>query len=164
MDFSDERWANLCGGYRLPYDPRPALRAIEANYGAEAAWVELWNELHHQGDVGEASYASIPIIARFVIGGGNLDWNPYALAATIEEARQNDRNPSMPDWLAGDYAKAWRDLFQAGLTVLPAAETETLIGSVMAVLATFKRQPKLARMAALTEAERSEMLDEVGWG
>lgn len=45
----DARWANLIGGYRVPYDPRPAIAKLD-NGDRHAAWDELWNELHHQGD------------------------------------------------------------------------------------------------------------------
>ena len=31
MDYADPRWADLRGGYGLPYDPRNALRSLEAN-------------------------------------------------------------------------------------------------------------------------------------
>jgi hypothetical protein len=52
MDYDDPRWADLCGGYRLPYDPRNALRSLEANTNVAEAWTDLWNGLHHQGAVG----------------------------------------------------------------------------------------------------------------
>jgi len=55
-------------------------------------------------------------------------------------------------------------LFEAGLAALGDACDEPLICSIMAVLAAYKRQPMLARMALLSEAERVDMLEEVGWG
>ena len=160
MDFSDNRWVGLKGGYGRPYDPRGALRRLEAETAVAEAWSELWNELHHQGDVGEASYAAVPAIARLAAGN---DWNPYALAAVIEEARSNKRNPPLPAWLADDYATAWVKLFDSGLASLRGATDETLVNAIMAVLALHKRQPMLARMAILSEEERRAMLDEVGW-
>jgi len=140
MDFSDKRWVGLKGGYGRPYDPRGALRRLEAETAVAEAWSELWNELHHQGDVGEASYAAV-----------------------IEEARSNKRNPPLPAWLADDYATAWVKLFDSGLASLRGATDETLVNAIMAVLALHKRQPMLARMAILSEEERRAMLDEVGW-
>src|SRR5690242_20920662 len=56
MEYDDPRWVGLQGGYRIPYDPRNALHSLEANTNVEKVWEELWTELHHQGDVGEASY------------------------------------------------------------------------------------------------------------
>ena len=96
LDFNDERWAGLVGGYRTPYDPRPALRSLEERKGVEEAWHELCTELYHQGDVGEASYAAVPHLVRIYEEQGIPDWNTYALAATIEEARQVGKNPHLP--------------------------------------------------------------------
>ena len=59
---NEEQWAGLCGGYRTPYDPRNAIGKLREG-DAKAAWDELWQELHHQGDVGEASYATVPLLA-----------------------------------------------------------------------------------------------------
>jgi hypothetical protein len=166
MDFDDERWSQLLGGYRIPYDPRSALRALETETGADLAqtWSDLWENLHHQGDVGEASYAALPAIANLVIGRGVTDWNPFALAAVIEEARyENARNPPLPSWLERDYANAWTKLFEAALKLLPRATDASEISSLLAVLALHQGQRFLSRMALLNEQERSNMLDEVGW-
>jgi hypothetical protein len=32
---------------------------------SEADWNILWDDLHHQGDVGEASYAVVPYLAEY---------------------------------------------------------------------------------------------------
>ena len=37
----DGRWSTAAGGYRIPYDPRPALRILDDGGDAEAAWREL---------------------------------------------------------------------------------------------------------------------------
>jgi hypothetical protein len=54
---TDTIWRELQGGYRIPYDASKTLVRMERG---ESVWEELWNELHHQGDVGVASYAAIP--------------------------------------------------------------------------------------------------------
>lgn len=162
MDFADERWAGLQGGYRRPYDVRPALHRFAA--GDSAVWDELWEELHHQGDIGEASYAAVPEIVRAYAARSEPDWNVYALAATIEEARHAGNNPALPAWLADDYIRAWKDLETRALADLPAANDDELVSSILAVLALAKGKRTLARMAMLTEDEREEMLGETGWG
>jgi len=55
-------WGELNDGYGAPYDPRPAIAKLRAEPLDQAAWGELWNELHHQGDVGAASYAAVPLL------------------------------------------------------------------------------------------------------
>jgi hypothetical protein len=59
----DIPWDELEGGYRQLYDPRLAFAAIADGSGD---WGELWQELHHQGDVGTASYAAMSLIADHV--------------------------------------------------------------------------------------------------
>jgi len=64
LSFDDKRWNNLMGGYKTPFDPRPSLQKLESHQDTASAWEELWEELHHQGDVGDASYAAIPELVR----------------------------------------------------------------------------------------------------
>ena len=59
-NLADDRWPQLRGGYRTPFDPRRLLAELQSNIDSSKAWDELWNELHHQRDVGEASYAAVP--------------------------------------------------------------------------------------------------------
>src|SRR5688500_1463687 len=99
LSLDDPRWRTLHGGYRLLYDPTPALRRLAAEWENAPAWEELWNELHHQGDVGEASYAALTVIAELARAVASRGWNVYALAATIETERHAQRNPSLPTWL-----------------------------------------------------------------
>ena len=162
MELDDDRWSGLRGGYLVPYDPRNAIRRLAD--GDATAWEELWEELHHQGDVGEASYAALPEIVRVHRARGVADWNTYALAATIEVARHIGRNPPMPDWLRQDYDAAWQDLQTLALAEFPHATDDELVHSIIATLAHAKGRVTLARMAMLTEDERQEMLDEGGWG
>ena len=61
LSLTDTIWRDLEVGYRVPYDASKALARME---NGESVWEELWNELHHQGDVGIASYAAIPRIVR----------------------------------------------------------------------------------------------------
>jgi hypothetical protein len=163
LNFDDPRWSQLSGGYRLPYDPRKALRSLEGDAEAGGAWRELWQELYHQGDVGEASYATVPHLARIQMRRAP-DWNAYALAAVIEQARRAKHNPTIPPWLRDGYKAAWDQLVELGLRDFRTADAPKLVCAILSVLATFKDQTKLGRMALLTEDERTEMLDDVGWG
>lgn len=163
MEWDDNRWLELSGGYGTPYDPRGAIRKLTHN-DADTAWAELWQELHHQGDIGEVSYAAIPKIVDAHEARGVPDWNTYALAATIEEARKNPKNPALPDWLTPDYDAAWRRLQDMALAELSAATTTELIDSILASLAFGKNRAALGRMAMLSEDERIELLDGAGWG
>jgi hypothetical protein len=87
FSIDDEYWKHLVGGYKIPFDPRPSLRKLENQQDTATAWEELWEELHHQGAVGEASYAAVPELVRIHRSGGAPDWNLYAMVAIIELAR-----------------------------------------------------------------------------
>ena len=160
---NEEQWAGLCGGYRTPYDPRNAIGKLREG-NAKAAWDELWQELHHQGDVGEASYAAVPLLVEVHEARAVPDWNTYAIAATIEEARLNPNNPSLPDWLLDDYEAAWQKLQRLALKELPVAAEAELIDSIIAVLAFGKGRMSLGQMAMLADDERKELLEDSGWG
>ncbi len=164
MDLDDERWAQFSGGYRVPYDPRKALRSLELDEDVEAAWQELATELYHQGDVGEASYAAVPHLVRIHEQRGVADWNTYALLAMIEEARQIGENPVLPADLRESYDQAWRRLVQVGLKELDAAEEPLLVSCIIAVIAMGKSQFNLGRFAVLfDEDERKRLFDEAIW-
>jgi hypothetical protein len=114
LSLDDSRWDDLSGGYRMKYDPRPSLRKLERHQDTAAAWGELWDELHHQGDVGDASYAAVPELVRIHRNGGAADWNLYAMVAIIELARTEPQNPELPDWLRDDYLRSIQELAQMG--------------------------------------------------
>lgn len=156
----DELWGSLVGGYKVPYDPRPVLAVLSGHYDNDAAWEELWNELHHQGDVGDASYVAVPALVRLSMQHSPAHWGLYGLAATIEEARlMFPRNPPVPGWLMQDYARAWDQLFELALRDLAIATDPKLVTCALAVVALHRKQLALARLALCADDERLEMLE-----
>jgi len=119
MNLSDPKWSTLVGGYRVPYDPRPALMKLTANVEDKSAWDELWNELHHQGDVGLASYLAVPHLLRIAKEKQLFDFNVFGLVAAIEVERHNN-NPVLPKEYEAEYLQALRErlpeLVKIGLT------------------------------------------------
>ena len=113
LAFDDPRWDALHGGYRISYELRPALTRLGTPSGVDAAWTELWDGLHHQGDVGEASYAAVPQLVHIHAERHVPDWNTFALVTWIEIVRQRNENPPVPDWLrvpydaAGERSSSW---------------------------------------------------------
>lgn len=138
MPLDDPRWNSLNGGYKIPYNPTRALRSLEAGENKEAAWAELWTELHHRGDLGDASYASVPHLVRILNDRGDADWNAYSLLATIEIERHRTRNPPIPDWLLPGYESAWRDLASVALRDYAKANDPLAARSILGVLALSK--------------------------
>jgi len=157
----EPNWTHMQGGYGVPYDPRPAIERLRQDPLDRGAWDELWNELHHQGDVGEASYAALPLLVD-ACASGPRDWNLYALVATIEVERHRAANPPLPQWLAAAYAEALRRV--KGLALIDLADTaDRLISrSAMAVVALACGDLELgALLAHLDESEIGELLEQL---
>jgi hypothetical protein len=164
LALDDVRWKQMTGGYKGPYDPRPALVLLESNGADETAWDELWSELHHQGDVGEASYAAVPHLVRIYRKHGRPDWNTYAIVATVELARDSSGNPPVPEWLAGGYRRALDDLAAVALAQLPDAADSETVRSMLAIVAIWKGARTYGHvLAELTEDEVQE-LEEQAFG
>ncbi len=160
MITEDIDWTRLSGGYRVLYDPRNALGRLESGEDIQAAWKELWSELYHQGDVGDASYAAVPHLVRIHESSGTADWNTYALIAAIEHARHNGRNPQLSESLRQAYEAAWLQLVEMGLRNLKTATDASLVASIIGVVAMGKNLPSIGYFAVmLTEDERAEILE-----
>jgi hypothetical protein len=88
--------------------------------------------------VGEASYAAVPHLVRIHHQRGVVDWNTYAIVATIELARGIGTNPDVPAWLRQEYEEAIHQLAETGLRELPRAEGQEAIRSILGILAIWK--------------------------
>ncbi|MBQ9350398.1 MULTISPECIES: hypothetical protein [unclassified Phyllobacterium] len=161
LAWTDERWYTLRSGYRDLYNPSDALQALEQG-DFTLAWDELWENLHHHGDVDTAAYAAVPEIVRIAWQLKLRDWNAFALVATIEAARlNNDRNPPIPEWLMDAYERAWVDMATLALHIYPKAEDPALVTSLLSVLAFAKGNRTIGTFAMdLTEDEQRTL---PGW-
>ena len=157
LSFEDERWNHLMGGYRVPFDPRPLLRRLEDEQETAAVWRELWEELHHQGEVGDASYAAVPHIVQIHGKHGIVDWNPYAIVAIIESARTNPRNPTIPEWLEKDYFSSIQNLAEVGMAEISRAYEPEAIRAILGIIAIAKGLRTHGRF--LVEYGEDELLD-----
>jgi hypothetical protein len=140
------------GGYRVPYDASVSLQRLERG---EDVWDELWGNLHHQGDVGEASYAAVPHLVRISRTAPGRNWNLYALVAIVEIERHRTSNPPIPAWLQPEYEVAWRELAALALTDLPTITDIETIRSALSVLAISKGDLKLGSL--LCRFDQSEI-------
>lgn len=152
-------WARLTDANGDPYDPTAPLEAI-ARGDASEGYDELWQKVHHQGDLGTAAYAVVPELVRLMSNQTEPDWRAYSLIATIEDRRNAGGNPPVPDWLQGSYATAMRELIQPALAHLHRAEDDLEVRSLLAVLAHAKGQRTIGSIALWTEDERQHALGE----
>lgn len=135
LSLDDKRWEEFVGGYRMRFDARPLLRKLEANTDPPSTWHELWEELHHQGDVGDASYAAVPHVVRTCCEHRTPDWNTYAIVATIDLARDNQNNPEIPSWLRDDYFGAIRFLAERGAHDILRVKDPDVVRAILSILA-----------------------------
>lgn len=163
LSFDDRRWETLKAGYGTPMDLRPLLRRLESDADPASAWHEIWQELYHQGDVGEGSFVAIPHLVRIHRQRGVVDWNTYAIAATVELARGTGRNPDVPEWSREAYDGALRELARLGLQELPNARGPEAVRSILAILAIVHGARTYGRiLAEFTEDEVLELEGSAG--
>jgi hypothetical protein len=157
LKLDDNRWNGLTGGYRMNCDPRPMIAELESERNRDKAWHELWEELHHQGDVGEASYASVPHLVRIHRKSGVVDWNTYAIVAVIELARRKGNNPEVPKWLESDCLRAIRELAEIGTVEIWRTEEPEAVSAILGVIAIARGLRTHGRF--LVEYSEDELLD-----
>ena len=160
LDLNDQRWKSFLGGYRVPYDASSILKRLYAEPEDGDAWSELWNELHHQGDVDLASYAAVPHLAKIQEMHRSSDWNAYALIATIEIEHYQPRNPPIPDWLAHAYRDGWRMIQREAIRDVTVAKDAERYRAIAAVLALSRGMLELGMLTLyFGDPELSEILE-----
>lgn len=135
LSYDDPRWTSLDGAFGTPSDLRPLLRQLETTSDSQPVWDALWEEMYHQGDVGPNSYVAIPHLVRIHRIRAAIDWNTYALVASVEISRGVRGNPDAPEWARAEYEAAIRELAEIGLSELPRATAPEVVRSILAVLA-----------------------------
>ena len=135
LSFADERWATFRAGYRVPVDLRPLLSQLETTTEPAAVWPKLWEELYHQGDIGEGSLVAVPHLVRIHKQRAIADWNTYGLVSHIELVRGMNGNPDVPSWERASYVAAIDELARCGTSDLAHTSDEDTVVMILAVVA-----------------------------
>jgi len=158
ISLDDPKWRDLDGGYRVRYDASVDLKKLEAG---EDVWEVFWNELHHQGDVGEASYAAVPHLVRIAESAPKRDWNLFGLVSIIEVERHRKGNPPVPSWLEADYNESLTKLLSLAFKELATSSDLMTIRSALAAVALAKGDLRLgAVLIHLCSSEIDELAEE----
>ena len=116
LHLSDPRWKEYRSGYNLT--TTKVVEWIEVLFSGEfedVHWEYLWNELHHQNDVGEAAYAVIPYLAKYAKENKSSNWNIWGFPVVVELARLDIENPAIPKEIEKSYFDAFKVLSQEAL-------------------------------------------------
>jgi hypothetical protein len=161
MKLTDKFWAKLDGGYRTLYDVSVPLIKMEQSTDPAvhaAIWAELWNNLHHQGDVGIASYMALPQLVRITREKNIVDWNLFALCSLIEQHRHDEDNPDLPAAAQAYYQNGLTELNDLALETLKTDQEDTLFTTALAAIATCSGRTQLGK--ALIQLEDDDVLEE----
>jgi hypothetical protein len=161
IKLDDNKWKELEGGYRIPYDASIPLRKLEqatTNEEVDSIFSELWDELHHQGEVGLASYFAVPHIIRIAKEKKLFDYNVFGFVATIEIERHGD-NPKLPEEFEASYLHSiQKELPELVKQILNETWDAKLTTTVLAALAVSKGNIKMAN--AVLKMEDEDLVNE----
>jgi hypothetical protein len=162
LPYDHLRWEELYDACHALYDPRDALRKLEQGTPwRKQIWDELFQKLQHQGEVDIASYVVVPELARIIREKSIVDWEPFALIASIEDCRRTDGNPPLPPWLERDYLSALRECARYGCSLSDRPWSRELARAVLSVLAFANDLSAYGKLLIdFTDDELSDLLDE----
>ena len=167
LPLSDKRWKTYKSGYnRVELAVTDWLRKLSCGVFKESHWDYLWDELHHQSDVGEASYAVVPYLATFARVHNRYDWHLFAFPVVVELARMDmSDNPEIPGEIRDAYYWGINEL--ASIAVTELEEWDDVQAPCMsACIALAKGHPVYSRayleMASIDSA-KDYLKRETGW-
>lgn len=161
LELDDSRWAELEGGYRGSlYDASVALSRLKnANTSVEvtAIYQILWDELHHQGDVGLASYYAVPHMVSAAKSTQIIDYNVLGLVSLIEIQRHKN-NPVIPPLLYPAYSMALNELGSLAISIVNNDWDLSTASAALTAIAIAKKQIKLDN--AIQNMDSEDVIEE----
>lgn len=148
INLDEQIWKALEGGYRIPYDVSIPLKKLENTSDPktiERIWSELWNELHHQGDVGVASYLAVPQLVRIAKLKDFYNWNFLGIWCVIEQQRLLGNNPSLPEKYKGYYFSGLNNLNEFVIKNIARETDDITFRIALSTLALCSKQIKLSK-------------------
>jgi hypothetical protein len=161
LNLNDPRWKELEGGYKgSPCDIVITLKLLEQAKTIDEInniYKTLWDELHHQGDVGIASYYAVPHLVRIAKANQLLDYNVFGLVSIIEIQRHKN-NPQLPKALSPAYQKSIVELAELAKLAMVQEWGFSLASTALTAIALAKGQLKLAE--AIFNLDSDDRIDE----
>jgi hypothetical protein len=161
LPLEDPRWATYRGGYnRVLYDAVPLIRRLQREGATAEFWEHVWAELHHQGDVGEATYAFVPYLVDYQTHQREIDEQLFHFCVLVDLQQPQNNNPPIPPELEFSYARALQALPVIGAQMLKRGAAEHVVMGVTAAIALEAGHRSLAR--AYLEMTREYALSFLG--
>jgi len=161
LHLNDNKWKELPGGYRIPFDASLPLKKLEQATTVEEIeiiFIELWDELHHQGDVDLASYYAVPQIIRIAKEKKLFNYHIFGLVTTIEIERHGD-NPKLPTEFEATYLYSiQKELPELIKEIWQHKWDAALASTALAALAISKGQIQMAK--AILKMDDEELVKE----
>ncbi len=161
IDLNHDIWQELKGGQDTLFDASIVLKKLqEANDPKEINQVlkELWQGLHHEGNLGMASYFALPALVKIAREKKIFNWLFLLICSTIEQQRHLKDNPQLPASLVKYYNQGLDNLKLYVLENMQNEHNKLTQTTALATLATCNGQPKLGK--AIQELNDSYVLDE----
>jgi hypothetical protein len=160
IDLNDTKWETMHGAYKSPYNPIHIIKILEEDIFSIEAWDLIWENLHHQGDIGEASYAIIPLLVELHKKEKSTDWQLYSYTALIIQESHRKTNPKIPEWLEVYFSKSLSDLFAMAISDLKEFKDEIWVRAIVGFILMYKDFIKYgAIISSLDKSEIDEFVE-----
>jgi len=161
LELNDPRWAEMEGGYKgTLYNASEALNKLKNATTSEdvnTIYQELWDELHHQGDVGLASYYSVPHMVSAAKSNQIIDYNVLGLVSLIEIQRHKN-NPPIPSLFYLAYSEALNELSLLAISIINNDWDLSTASAALTAIAIAKKQIKLGN--AIQNMDSEDVIEE----
>jgi hypothetical protein len=134
------------GGYKqITYDVIPLIHQLLREGTSHSLWKRIWADLHHQGDVGEATYAFVPYLVEYQGRQRELDEQIFQFCVVVDLALPEGSNPPIPPELELPYAIALRKLPAIGTDLMRRGCSQEVLMGIAAATALAAGNRVLAR-------------------
>lgn len=156
MDLDHPIWQTLKSGYRLPYNASWPLRKLRESAKPDviqAVFDDLWENLHHQGDVDTASYLAVTQLLSICMEKNSFDWNYIGLCVVIENCRLDKQNPELPEEFQDLYFDSLSRFEKYLLLNFKNISDRNSIRLALSLFATLNGQPELGKAIELLDED-----------
>jgi len=136
---------HLTDGYNNEYEIQDILNRFATGIEDKQCWEEVWDDLHHQGDIGTASYATLIELVD-IYKARERTFEIFSFASVIEECRNIAPNPQPPNFLNDRYQACREQLKLLAFEDITTKTSVPLLHSILSFLAGYSRSPATSNL------------------